>query len=384
MNQTIDPYRFLFPLGWFLGICGVLLWPLYFYKGIAFYPNIMHARVMIEGFSACFILGFLSTALPQMMETHHFKLYETLLITTGMVCANTLQLFGQGVWADGLFAFTLLLFIGMALSRVPSRQCMPPAGIVAVFLGLMCAIFGSVLQALYLHFSMPAFIYPFSRLLLYQGFLLLPIMGIGAFILPVFIGYERKRAVPFARDPSPAWKREATAMLLFSIAVISSFAVEAAGLLRTGYILRTAIVIIYLGRYIPVYRRHRTTGTAAWLKRLALLAIPIGYAFAAAWPVYFLPWLHIVYITGFALLIWAVATRVVIAHGGKLAHCMKRSTTLWVIYGLIVLAMLTRVTADWTAELRFSHYAYAGMAWIIAALLWAGFLFRYLVPRKSQ
>jgi len=53
-------FRIFFPLGVLAGISGVSLLRL-----SQFYPGVMHARLMVEGFLAAVILGFPSTA-PRM------------------------------------------------------------------------------------------------------------------------------------------------------------------------------------------------------------------------------------------------------------------------------------------------------------------------------
>ena len=64
-----EPYRVFFPLGILFGLSGVSLWPLYFSGLHKFYPGIMHARLMIEGFLGAFIVGFLGTAGPRLTGT---------------------------------------------------------------------------------------------------------------------------------------------------------------------------------------------------------------------------------------------------------------------------------------------------------------------------
>lgn len=45
-----EPFRIFFPIGVLLGVVGVSLWlPFYLGAGIP-YPNVAHARLMIEGF----------------------------------------------------------------------------------------------------------------------------------------------------------------------------------------------------------------------------------------------------------------------------------------------------------------------------------------------
>ena len=59
-----EPFRIFFPAGLLLGFVGVLLWVLFYLGAPVPYPNITHARLMIEGMMASFIFGFLGTAGP--------------------------------------------------------------------------------------------------------------------------------------------------------------------------------------------------------------------------------------------------------------------------------------------------------------------------------
>jgi len=46
----------------------VLLWPLYVWHITAVYPGLAHSRIMVEGFLTCFVVGFLGTALPRLLD----------------------------------------------------------------------------------------------------------------------------------------------------------------------------------------------------------------------------------------------------------------------------------------------------------------------------
>ena len=63
-----EPFRIFFPPATLLGISGVSLWPLFFSGLHPFYPGPMHARLMIKGFLAGFVIGFLGTALPRLLS----------------------------------------------------------------------------------------------------------------------------------------------------------------------------------------------------------------------------------------------------------------------------------------------------------------------------
>ncbi len=387
-NFQIEPYRILFPLGWTLGIAGVLLWPLFVY-GLYPYPALPHARVMIQGFAACFILGFMGTALPHMLESKPFRVTEVFALAGGLLWVSVLHVAGYSAAADGLFVCVLITFLFFGARRWPARRDMPPPGLVAAMLGILCAILGTIIQALYFPMNLPAVLFPLGKLLLYQGFLLLPVLGIGGFILPVFMGYERKLStgsVPGfpSRKPSRTWWKQSGVLLAFSLVVIGSFALEAAGQVRGGYFLRAATLVIFFARYIPIHRDQRATGALSWNMRIALFCVVLGYGLAAIWTLRHLALLHVVFMTGFGLLIFAVAARVIVAHGGQRHLFAAHIVSVWVMFGLVVLAMLTRVSADWMPATRFNHYAYAAMAWIPGALVWAWGLFRYLFSRDDE
>ena len=376
--RDAEPYRLLFPLGALLGVAAVALWPLFVYGALATYPGIAHARVMIGGFAACFILGFLGTALPHMLEAPRFSFAEVLVLLGGVLGASALHFAARHPAGDLVFAATLFVFIAGAAWRAGRRKDRPPPGLLAVLLGLLCAVFGALAQALYVWMDLPVFLHPFSKLLLYQGFPLLPVLGVGAYILPVFIGYPRRQS-PVALAQAPrAWEREAAVLALFAAGLLASFALEALGQARGGYAVRLAILAAFLWRSLPVHRRHQHPGTMAWLTRLAVLALPIGYACLAAWPAAPLAWLHIVFISGLGWLIFAVATRVIVAHGGFPHLFGARWPMLGWVFGLVTLAMATRVSADWMPDTRFNHYAYAALSWIAGVLLWLGAMRRFL------
>src|SRR5947209_12626879 len=81
-SQIRTRLRIFFPIGVLLGVVGVSLW-LLFYLGAGIpYPNVAHARLMIEGFMASFIFGFLGTAGPRITSAPHFSLFEVATIFT--------------------------------------------------------------------------------------------------------------------------------------------------------------------------------------------------------------------------------------------------------------------------------------------------------------
>ena len=103
-----EPFRIFFPVGIMLGMAGVLLWPLFYLGAGIEYPSVAHARIMIEGFMASFIFGFLGTAGPRLTSTRPFALPETAAIFTLDLLAAGLHLGGAHRAGDICFLGCLL------------------------------------------------------------------------------------------------------------------------------------------------------------------------------------------------------------------------------------------------------------------------------------
>jgi len=86
-----EPFRIFFPVGAFLGVAGVSLWVLHYLGAGIPYPNVAHARLMIEGLMASFVFGFLGTAGPRLTSAPHFSATEVAELFTldllAAVCA---------------------------------------------------------------------------------------------------------------------------------------------------------------------------------------------------------------------------------------------------------------------------------------------------------
>jgi predicted membrane channel-forming protein YqfA (hemolysin III family) len=49
----------------------------------------------------------------------------------------------------------------------------------------------------------------------------------------------------------------------------------------------------------------------------------------------------------------------------------KPNRWLWIALGTMWFAMITRISGDFLPKIRFSHYAYGAVVWIIGVLIWA-------------
>jgi hypothetical protein len=317
-------------------------------------------------------MGFLGTAFPRLLDVPRVTLGETLGFAGALLATAGLHFTGHTAAGDELFFMTLVMLVLAMAFRSILRKDTPPPAFILVGLGILSALAGDAVeivgQIAPTTLAGPAA--TMGRLLLFQGYLLLPIMGIGAFLLPRFFSMPGRQSFPDSTGLPPGWKRRALFALVCGMALILSFALEAAGWLRWGYGLRAGAVILYFIREVPVHRAGLGGGTLALGIRVALVSIPCGYILMTCWPARAISFLHIVFITGFSLITLTVATRVILGHSGQ-SHLFRATLrSMLLMVSLLAVAMLTRVSADWMPAMQMRHYAYAALLWIAGVLTW--------------
>ena len=367
-----EPFRLLFPLGALLGIVGVAVWPLHVWGFAPNYPGQIHARIMIECFLTAFVIGFLGTALPRVLDVRSLGLNASGTFAAALVLAAGMHLAGRILWGDVVFAVALGAFVAILLSRAQQRKDIPPPSFVLVGMGLLAGLAGATVQIFDRLWPMllAPWVGSLGRILLHQVYPLLPIMGVGAFLLPRFFGLRGRQDFPELLKPSRDWLRQAVLAFFAGLLVLISLLLEARGYVRAGYALRLFAVAGYFALEIPQGEILRGRGTLALGVKMALFSIPAGYALLVFSPSHYFAWLHVVFITGFSLLVFVVACRVILGHSGQSAKFRSRLWPIIAVIFLVVLAAATRVSADWMGELRMGHYAYAALAWAVGAIVW--------------
>ena len=359
-----EPFRIFFPAGALLGLIGVSLWVFYYMGASVAYPNVAHARLMIEGMMASFIFGFLGTAGPRLTSASHFSLPEVVFLFTLDLFAAGAHTSGAHRFGDICFALCLVLFARILLKRFRLRKDNPPPNFVLVALGLLSGIVGAALVA-WSEDAQYSIAYQSGSALLNECFVLLPVLGVAPFFIGRLLDLPSSD-LPESRVFSSEWKRQAAFNLLIGIAVVASFFLESAGPSRPAGWLRVAAIAVYLTLRMPWRGR---TFLADYL-RAALLFILTGFILIAVWPNYRVGNMHAIFITGFNLIVFTVATRVVLGHSGNLDRLKTRLWFFITMSALLFLAMASRVTADLAPRARILHLVAAAICWLVASLIW--------------
>ena len=175
-----EPYRLFFPLGFAAFLAGIFLWvPQIWNPGP--YPVLLHRYLLLNGFTASFIGGFLMTAVPRFSSTAHAKAHEALLylIVTLAGLYFALNENEKLVYASSIAQpLTLLAFM---VPRILKRKQNPPYSFIFIFVGFFLWI-ASGISAIFFDSET-------GKDLHYEGAIAAIILGVGSRLIPGILGH---------------------------------------------------------------------------------------------------------------------------------------------------------------------------------------------------
>jgi uncharacterized protein involved in response to NO len=364
-----EPFRIFFPLGLLLGAIGVALWPLYVWHAIEFYPANTHVRLMIEGLMGSFIIGFLGTAGPRLLDARPLNGLEISALFALQVLSALLHLAQNQTAGDIVFLVLLLFFVGRMATRARSAQELPPPHFVLVLFGLLNAIAGIFLVTAAKSMTNGLLANQLGSLMLNEGFVLFPILGVGAFFFPKLLGGAKPDPSDLEIAPT-LWRRRAALAVLTGVVIWSSFVFEALGWIRAAALIRGLTTLTYFITQGHLLEKPSGPPFLAQCFRLGALLLVAGLFLPAGLPGYRLANLHLTFIGGFSIILFTVSTRVIIGHAGQSHLFQKRLGFLMAALTLLVVAMVARVGADFIPPARNTHLVYAALIWLLAAIVW--------------
>ncbi len=366
-----EPFRIFFPLALLAGILGVLVWPLVLNGWMERAPGEIHTRLMTLGLFGGFIAGFLGTSLPRLLKTPPFRAAETLPLCCLFIAAVGLYFLGEIAWGDGVCLLGVLVMISFLLLRFPKRREWPAPSFVMLIPAALSLLSGLGIADMNRRLETSLESVLLERLLLYHGFVLLSLLGAGAFLLPRFLRLGLRRRYEVTGPADRSWRRSALLSLVAGLGIVGSYFVDVFGHTGFGTVLRTFLVLGYLGWEMPLERlRFSRIGVDPMLV-VGLLMIPIGILCSGWIPGYRVAFSHLELAGGFGVLTLGVASRVVFGHSGQREQLERFHPWLTISLGLLLLGMATRIFGELVPRLMISHYNYGAYCWIAGAAIWA-------------
>jgi hypothetical protein len=272
----------------------------------------------------------------------------------------------QVFWAALVIMLILFAFRRFRSSTATRR---PPNSFVWVPMALLMGLSGTVFMALYgiaeargdpaaWHW------HQWGRLFILQGVFLGLIMGLGGMLLPLITCGD----APPDASPSDRWVR--ALHLLAVLALILTFSVEVYADDGLAFALRGLLVLLVLLPGARIWRLPQKPGWHRWLVWLSAWAIPTGYLLAAAMPWHAQMGLHVVFISGFALMALSVGLHVSLAHGGRPELVHGRPWQVPVLGLLILLAVVFRGLATYNPDRQQLWLGGAATMFLTATLVW--------------
>jgi uncharacterized protein involved in response to NO len=340
-GNSIEPYRWLFPMGVLFGALGVYVWIMYALNPTSIYPNQLHSKLMFGTFLFSFAAGFLMTAIPKMTASFPAQIFE-IVLAFYLILMNSL--FAYVTRPEYFYlssAVSVLFLVAFFTRRFLARTKTPPPFFPFVILGLLIGFIGSLLLGMNAFYNFSAEILLMAKKFYFEGLILLLVLGIGSRLIPVISGRAK---VDEKIDRSAVLKN-----VLLGLFLIAGYVFESYEYNLIGGLMRCLVV---------------------------------GWVGVFNWGL-FLKAMHLTYIAGFGLMTLTVASRVTLAHGSYDLAFEAKSNALWICGALILTAAATRVAAPFTGSGYINHLGYAAVVWIVAIALW-GFIFVKRMIWKGQ
>lgn len=374
IKTSIEPYRFLFPIGAILGLLGVSVWLTQSAMTNYAMTIQVHSRLMVGTFLFGFAAGFLMTAIPKMTASFPAKPSEigialSLTLANGylaLVSANSLFYFSAAV--------SILFLITFFLRRFLARTKAVPPFFPFVVFGLVSGTVGALILAITSTIEAAAFWSMFGKKLYFEAMILFLVLGIGSRLIPVISGLGA--GADLGRTVIAKNLSLASFLLL-------GFAFEAASFLTVGGLVKFAVVAWVAWFDWKILAKIKTNSRLALGMRISGLMVLSGMLMSVLQPAIAVHWMHMTYIGGFGLMTFTVASRVTLAHGAYDLSFEAHSRALWISGALVLLAALTRVAAPFAGAGYLSHLIYAAVAWVLAVLVWSS-VFLIRIFRKGE
>jgi len=380
-----DPFRFFFPLGVLFAFVGILPWSSQLF-GLSGYPAEFHKVIMMNGFMLSFVIGFLMTAVPRFTSARYATIFEVSGVGLFLLGAAVFE-FLDFKMAHHLFSsIALLLLITFSFRRFVKRKSNPPFTFLFVGVGLALWTLSNLM-----HFWMllregarPSSSHIWGDLFS-NGALMSIVLGVGGRLIPGILGRQEIVAIQRERyeKPVPFIKVVPPVLWLLVIIYLCSFFLKPILPAFVVLSMRAVVVTSFAFTYWKIHKLPKERSYLTWGIWASCWCFMLGALLNVFWYDMYAHGLHMILIGGFSLLTVLIATRVTLAHGTDGRAAEKTSRFIPIFATLIVVAMLTRVTAPLFPQTYLNHLNYATLVWAIGFTFWSVFLIPKMMVFKS-
>jgi uncharacterized protein involved in response to NO len=364
-----EPFRIFFPLGVVLLMWGTLLWIPQIWNHSS-YPIILHRFLVLNGFTTCFIAGFLMTAAPRFSQTfsaRKFEIIALLLIILGGIISGILENEQLVYFFSALQALILLLFL---VVRLRFRKANPPFSFLIIPTGFVAWIISSVLCI----FNPTDIL----KMLYYEGVIASIIIGVGCRLIPAILGHQPIQ-LPSNEIFTTVKKTLISTVPKNFTLVIIIFWISYFITIPYGSYLR-AFTVFYICIYFwKIHKKPIIRSALTHCMWFCSWMIVMSFFASAIWSDGHIHATHKFFIGGIVLLCLLVATRVLQAHGAKNPE-LENSPLLYFITACLFIASVTRMTAIIWPDIYSTHLGYSSILLNVAVILWS---YKYIKYTKT-
>ena len=365
-----NPFRIFFPIGIAFSIIGTMVWILFVFQMLPFYPGPNHPEVMIGGFLYSFSFGFLLTAIPRFTGSTPATDAEIYSIAIPCIGALIAALFWKFFFFH-IFLFLAEIFLVIFLiKRFLTRIHKLPSPFIFVGFGMFSGLLSTAFYVTNDLISIPGPLFIIARILFLKGTMFFLLLGIGSRLIPALLGWiEMPTAVLQTRTKSP---------YLFPIGaliLLSGFIVEGFFSSDYGKMIQAIPLAFFPFFAWKIYKKPKNPGFLSWLIIIASWLLVFGFISSILIPLHAIHLIHLSYVSGLGLLTLMIATRVSVSHSGLNSMIEQKSKLLLSVGVLVILAATTRASSGISEKIYLHHLAYASSCWIVGVLLWSYLLF---------
>lgn len=367
-----EPFRLLFPVGALLALAAIAPWVLFSAGVTRLWLGVYHALTMTEGFLIAVAAGFLGTMIPRRTGRPPLSALELALIVVALAVVPAALLTDHLAAAQGAYVVALGTLAQFAIRRLRGAGQKVPPSFVLIPFALVGGIGGAALL-IASTFGAPAWTIAAGRGLAEEGVLVLLVMALAPMLTPAIVD-DQRAALP-ATPRRLALHGAIGALFLGSFALQLDHPAVAVGIRGA---LATVEIVIVAG----VAHRGQAPGLHRRVYQLAMLLVPTGLLAAALRPAYRLPLLHLTFVGGLSLLVFAVGAHVTFLHTGHESLARRRPWPIALVTALTLLATAARASAERLGAHYVQVLGVAASLWLAAALVWALYLGPMLLPRR--